>query len=650
MKPYNGAKRPEPTPVAPESADAANGALPDPDGLLAAALALAAEGVKVFPAHRVVDDGFGPTCTCMDLKCKSPGKHPRNDHGSKEATTDPGLIRQWWQKWGVHGRLNFGQTLTGRAVVDIDVAEGKTGDATWEGLCVELAPSDWAPGTLTYRTGRGGTQYVYTLPEGESGGKADGYSNKLGTHVDFKTGPNAYVMVPGSKTDDVYTVIVDAETAPLPEWIAEKARKKARQGSEGGSVVHAGSGSQLSDLLSLPADDPYRSSNDWVAAVAGHYAGDAWKFAPPRGWTWYSDMVRAANATSAEPHPEDRLAKTLWSVWEAEAAKHEQAEAAAVVQLLQPGGAFFHNVPEVPPAVWGHGEEILWAEGEALLIGAPQGVGKTTLAHQIIRARIGLQPTVLGLPVAPGKRVLLLAMDRPAQTRRAGARIFAGDDPHRLSERLVVWEGPPPADLARHPETLMRMCEQAGADTVVVDSLKDAAIGLSDDEVGAGWNRARQFTLREGVQVLELHHTVKRGANGAEPNTLADIYGSTWITSGAGSVISLWGEAGDPIVSLRHLKQPFAEVGPFRLLHDHTTGTTTVHHTADLVALAGASRGGISALEAAKAIFETEKPSAAQKEKARRRLAKLVEAGQLEAKAGPAGAGTVYRAPSGALF
>ncbi|HEY8986055.1 MAG TPA: hypothetical protein VIU15_41580 [Streptomyces sp.] len=68
------------------------------------------------------------------------------------------------------------------------------------------------------------------------------------------------------------------------------------------------------------------------------------------------------------------------------------------------------------------------------------------------------------------------------------------------------------------------------------------------------------------------------------------------------------------------------------------------------MALAGASRGGISALDAAKAIFETEKPSAAQKEKARRRLAKLVEAGQLEAKAGPAGAGTVYRAASGALF
>ncbi|MEV6121619.1 MULTISPECIES: hypothetical protein [unclassified Streptomyces] len=97
-----------------------------------------------------------------------------------------------------------------------------------------------------------------------------------------------------------------------------------------------------------------------------------------------------------------------------------------------------------------------------------------------------------------------------------------------------------------------------------MDSLEEAAGGLSDDEVGAGWNRARPFSLREGVQMLR--HTLKRGANGTEPNALADIHGSTWITSDAGPVVSPWGEAGDPTVSLRHLKQPLAEVGPFRLL------------------------------------------------------------------------------------
>ena len=58
-----------------------------------------------------------------------------------------------------------------------------------------------------------------------------------------------------------------------------------------------------------------------------------------------------------------------------------------------------------------------------------------------------------------------------------------------LDERLRIWPGPPPHDLARHPSLLARLCDQAGADTVVIDSLKDAALKLSEDEVGAAYNR-----------------------------------------------------------------------------------------------------------------------------------------------------------------
>jgi len=307
----------------------------------------------------------------------------------------------------------------------------------------------------------------------------------------------------------------------------------------------------------------------------------------------------------------------------------DDVPAPAPVQF-RPGGVFFHDVPPTPPAIWGAGGDVLWSEGEALLIAAPQGVGKTTLAHQLIRARIGLQDTVLGHPVAPARRVLLLAMDRPAQTRRAGARIFADDDPVILNDRLIVWEGPPPYDLARRTDILTAMCARAGADTVVVDSLKDAAIGLSDDEVGAGYNRARQQVLADGVQVLELHHTVKRGPNGTAPKGIEDIYGSTWITSGTGSVIHLWGEAGDPVVSLRHLKQPMNEVGPYQLIHDHQAGTTAVMDATDLLELARARQTqGITARDAAEILFDSRKVTPAQKEKARRRLERLVSAGVL---------------------
>ncbi len=65
------------------------------------------------------------------------------------------------------------------------------------------------------------------------------------------------------------------------------------------------------------------------------------------------------------------------------------------------------------------------------------------------------------------------------------------------------------ADLARQDRDLLAMCREADADTVVVDSLKDAALGLNDDEVGAGYNRARQRVIESGVQMLELHHNRK---------------------------------------------------------------------------------------------------------------------------------------------
>jgi hypothetical protein len=49
----------------------------------------------------------------------------------------------------------------------------------------------------------------------------------------------------------------------------------------------------------------------------------------------------------------------------------------------------------------------------------------------------------------------------------------------------------------------------------------------------------------------------------ARKPTPDDVYGSTWLTAGTGSVILLHGEPGDPIVSMHHLKKPVAEGGPY---------------------------------------------------------------------------------------
>lgn len=310
-------------------------------------------------------------------------------------------------------------------------------------------------------------------------------------------------------------------------------------------------------------------------------------------------------------------------------------------QRFVPGGTFILDLPDDIPAIWGLGQEIAWAEGESLMINGPNGVGKTTLTAQLVRARLGLQDSVLGYPVTPGaKKVLYLAMDRPRQIARANRRLYTELERGVMDERLVFHQGPPPTDLAKDTTTLAAMALAAGADTIVVDSLKDAALKLSEDETGGAYNRARQRALVEGVQVLELHHQRKSSGTNAKPNNIDDVYGSVWLTAGAGSVICLWGTAGDAIVELSHLKQPAEPVGPMRIIHDHNAGTSERWNPTDMVATAIANRGRLTARLAAMVMFETETPAKNNVEAARRKLDGLVKNGKLHRTEGARGGGS----------
>jgi len=297
------------------------------------------------------------------------------------------------------------------------------------------------------------------------------------------------------------------------------------------------------------------------------------------------------------------------------------------------GGGFILDTPADPRPIWGRGQEVAWAEGESLMIASLQGLGKSTLAQQLALGRCGFPEyaDTLGLPVLPGeRRTLYLAMDRPRQISRSFRRMVGEAWRSELDDRLSVWIGPPPRDLARYPGLLTQMCKDADADTVVVDSLKDAAIGLTDDEVGASWNRARQHALTADIQVLELHHN-RKAPNGGRTDRLGvdDVYGSTWLTSGTGSVILLTGAPGDPVVDLHHVKQPAAEIGPFKVMHDHDAGRSTIWQSVDLLALVKAC-GSITAKDAAAKLYDVDKPTPAEVAKARRKLEKLTRDGHVQ--------------------
>lgn len=293
------------------------------------------------------------------------------------------------------------------------------------------------------------------------------------------------------------------------------------------------------------------------------------------------------------------------------------------------GASWMFDADDTNIILWGMDNDILWAEGEALLIAGGMGLGKTTLAGMLVRGQLGLDDAVLDFPVARvDKPILYLAMDRPRQIRRSFLRQFDETERPLIEHRLVIRPGPPIADLALDPSLLARMALEIGAGTVYVDSLKDAVVGLSEDATAASYNRARQSLLARGVQLCELHHTRKSNVNNG-PAGIGDVFGSTWIASGAGSVIMLSGDPGDPIIKFRHAKQPADEIAPCLLYHNAEKGRMEVQRFDIRRAVEVSGPNGLTARDAAVQMYDTKRPTDSQCKKAQRQLDRLVKSGVL---------------------
>lgn len=294
------------------------------------------------------------------------------------------------------------------------------------------------------------------------------------------------------------------------------------------------------------------------------------------------------------------------------------------------GEHFIFGQADELASVWGEDDRVLWPAGEALWIVAPAGVGKTTLAQQIVLRRLGVPlGPLLGLGLEPDdRRVLYVAADRPRQIARSFRRMV---DPAQASylDALLVHHGPLPFMLDARPDALAQAVVDGNVGTVVIDSLKDCCGNLADSDVGSKVNRALQLVVAAGIEVVVLHHQRKAQADNKKPRTLSDVFGSAWLTAGAGSVALLWGDPGDIVVEFSHLKQPLADVGPLTLRHDHDRGVTTLLDQIDLLELC-CERNGTTARDAAVLVYGKPSPERNDVEKIRRRLDQLVKAKKAE--------------------
>ena len=158
-----------------------------------AALTYVRAGFKIFP-------------------CLPNSKVPACDHGFHDATDNEDQINDWWTQWP---GANIASPLSacGWSVVDLD---SKEAEDKW----AELAKDD--PDTWTVRTPRGGLHiYLHGNLPVSVGRLLPGF--KADTR-----GPGSYVLLPPSHTDASqpgcstgdYTVEIEADVEPLPEWLA----------------------------------------------------------------------------------------------------------------------------------------------------------------------------------------------------------------------------------------------------------------------------------------------------------------------------------------------------------------------------------------------------------------------------------------------
>ncbi|MEN5075872.1 AAA family ATPase [Isoptericola cucumis] len=233
-------------------------------------------------------------------------------------------------------------------------------------------------------------------------------------------------------------------------------------------------------------------------------------------------------------------------------------------------------------ALWGDERHAFVRAGMPTQIAAHDGIGKSTLAVRYELTRLGWSGTdeLLGMPVVPldpGECVLYLAMDKPGQLIDAIARGFTSEFPKDQDDRLVIYEGMPPAPLwtSAGLAWLEEKVERHRVRDVVFDLVKDM-INTNDPEQVVGYNRIMgRFGSR--CNLLSLLHPVKPAGQHIDVlPRLSNIAGQGGVYQGHGSVIFLTKSAEDStIAKVTQVKasSPGGPVDPFFMIVDREDGT-----------------------------------------------------------------------------
>lgn len=508
---------------------------------LDAALAWAARGFRVFP--------LPPNGTRPAAEWKGWPEH---------ATTDPTLIRAWWEGTD----QNIAVCTTGMLVVDVDTKKGRDGMASWMALHGGFD-------TLTVRTKSGGFHLYY------SGADVALSQGALGEGLDIRS-HNGYVVAPGSVVDGgTYDVVIDGPAAPAPAHIVARCRPPGQRAENAGIA-----------LVDLDTPLAVQAATDHIARTSGAMQGEqseqAYKLATAARDYGISEamcntlMHEWAARCSPPIMPDDlagRVANAYAYAQNAPGAKHPEVIFGGVnLEPLPP------PVPALPPVEEGnfgnalplallpprpHVLRGIMIRGEVTALLATGGVGKSLLGL-VTAVHLALGRPFLGHEncVGPARSVIYNAEDslhemsmrlhaictvmqvafdqvqpyihlisgkRDRQRNTPGTRlrlVTGGQQPERNDEavRALIARASDPqvALVSLDPVNKLHTCN--GNDNIAMTFVMDVL----------------EFIAEEAdVSVLIAHHTSKPGGGRRTAGNADASQGAAAIANGARTVLTL---------------------------------------------------------------------------------------------------------------
>jgi hypothetical protein len=178
---------------------------------LDAALTYAAKGWRVLPLYSIRNG----QCSCGDRGCGNSGKHPLLAHGSKDATTDAGTIRNWFG--AMFPDANIGIATGPESGIFLLGPDGEQGIADLAKL--EKANSE-LPATPRARSGGGGRHYLFRYPQGHT---VANRRNHRGTKIDVRGQGGYFIAAPSNhKSGTPYAWETNAiPPAEAPPWLLD---------------------------------------------------------------------------------------------------------------------------------------------------------------------------------------------------------------------------------------------------------------------------------------------------------------------------------------------------------------------------------------------------------------------------------------------